>query len=179
MWAQYAENHAGVCLIFNREAIQHAVESTFPHHHIYYGPVAYIDRGIVPNLSTSPYMINVDYLEQYGQQKYLEDHIYTHHKRLFFEKCNDWRNEVEYRWVLFGDEEQDLFFDFQSALRGIVFGASCLEGDIERIVSLCRQQRRPMWFEQLKWQGCAPLGVFSVPQATATERFLIVPTSCR
>jgi len=110
----------------------------------------------VPDLSTSPYAINVDYLERHGKQKYLEAHIYTHHKRLFFEKCNDWRDEVEYRWVLFGDEEQDLFCDFQSALLGVVFGASCSEGDIEPIVSLCRKQKHTPWFEQLIWQGCAP-----------------------
>ena len=134
MWVQYAENHAGVCLIIEREALQRAVNSAFPHHRIYEGPVIYTNRSGVPDLSTSPYIINVDYLERYGQQKYLEDHIYMYHKRLFFEKCTDWRDEVEYRWVLLGNKEQDLFFDFQDALRGIVFGVSCLESDIERIV---------------------------------------------
>jgi|RhiMethySRZTD1v2_1073278.scaffolds.fasta_scaffold159986_3 DUF2971 family protein len=156
MWAQYAENHAGVYLIFSRETLQRAVDSAFPHHRIYEGPVIYINRSSITDFSASPYIINADYLERYGKQKYLEEHIHTYYKRLFFEKCEVWRDEVEYRWVLFGDDEQDLFCDFQGALRGIVFGVSCSEGDIECIVSLCRQQRRQMWFEQLEWKGCAP-----------------------
>jgi hypothetical protein len=132
------------------------VETAFPHHRIYWGPVAYMNRRIVSDLQTSPYVINVDYLKRLGKKKYLEAHIYTYHKRLFFEKCEDWRDEVEYRWVLFGDEEQDLFFDFQSALLGVVFGASCAEDSIKRVVSLFREQKRTPWFEQLIWQGCAP-----------------------
>ena len=156
MWAQYADNHKGVCLIFNRNKIHRSVLATFPNYPIYWGTVTYVNRGIIPNLQTSPYVINIDYLEDKGKDEYLKAHIHTHHKRLFFEKAEDWRDEVEYRWVILGNEEKHMFVDFQDALSGVLFGASCSEEDIRSVVELCKEQGRTPWFEQLIWKGCAP-----------------------
>lgn len=156
MWAQYAENHAGVCLIFDFESLTNAVVAAFPDHRRFAGPVSYKNRTISQDLATSPYVINIDWLESLDREEYLAAHIYTHHARLFFEKSEDWRDEVEYRWVLFGEEDQDLFLDFEQALVGVVFGASCASDHIREIEAFSEQRNEDLWFEQLIWQGCAP-----------------------
>lgn len=156
MWAQYAKNHEGVCLIFNRDSIKNGISQAFPGHTTYHGPVTYLNRSVVPDLSKSPYIINIDYLEEYGEEGYLAAHIHTHVSRLFFEKAQDWRDEVEYRWVLFGNDEKDLFFDLGDSLVGIVFGTSCDEERIKAAVEITERQGRALWTEQLVWTGCAP-----------------------
>ena len=155
MWAQYGGNHSGVCLIFEKDGIERAILSKFsPTMEIYSGPVTYRNRSIVPNLSETPYMINLDYFERFGFEEYVKAHINTHYARLFFEKCKDWATEDEYRWVLFGSKDTDLFFDYKSSLAGVVFGADCTESTISRIVD--KYKGKSVWFEQLAWNGCSP-----------------------
>lgn len=154
MWAQYAENHKGVCLIFDKEALSKTIMDKFSSDFlIYSGHVTYENRIIIETTS-APYGINVDYLEGLGFEEYIKAHIETHHKRLFFEKSKDWSNEDEFRWVLFGNMEEDIYFNFGSALAGIVFGADCQEDVISTVVKKCKGQN--VQFQQMVWKNCTP-----------------------
>ena len=155
MWAQYAGNHTGVCLIFDKDGIDSTIRSSFSHAMaIHSGPVVYTNRSFIPNLRNTPYTINVDYLEKLGFEQYLMSHINTYYARLFFEKCKDWEAEKEYRWVLFGREQKELFFDFKPSLVGVVFGANCRKSTISKIIEKCKVKN--IKFEQLVWKGCSP-----------------------
>ena len=138
MWAHYGDNHKGVCLIFGKEDSTKRIKlAFFPKRMIVQGHVHYVNRSVVGNIFTSPYGIFYDRLEEVGFEQYIVDHLYTHHKRLFFEKAEDWSSEDEYRWVLFGREEKDLFLNYGESLKGIVFGNNCHERDISRTTSMC------------------------------------------
>ena len=41
MWAQYANNHQGVCLVFNKEKIIDSFKNSFSSKQIFYGDVSY------------------------------------------------------------------------------------------------------------------------------------------
>jgi len=155
MWAQYGSNHRGVCFVLDKGDVSNAVRAVGGHEAILFcGAVKYCNRPVLPNFADSPYGINVDVLERIGQEAYIKQHLRYHVKRLFFEKARDWRDECELRWVLFNSLKEYVYFDASAAIKGIVFGADCADGDIAKIVEL--SDERPTWFEQLVWKGCSP-----------------------
>ena len=135
MWAQYADNHSGVCLIFNREKLDDQIRKQCGDSHlITKGDVAYANRSIVPNLGPGPYAIDVDILDQIGFERYVQDHLLRFVRTLFFEKMTDWRDESEYRWVMFSDRDEDVFIEFKDSLAGIMFGDNTPAEDIDAIL---------------------------------------------
>ena len=100
------------------------------------------------------YVINIDYLERLGLYGYTKAHINTFHRRLFFEKMQDWRNENEFRWVVFTDTEDDLFIDYGDSLTGIVFGDRTKDEDIEEIIEMTTNENVELM--GLKWHNCSP-----------------------
>ncbi len=111
--------------------------------------------------------MNVDYFERLGRDEYCLAHVVAHRQQLFFEKCLDWRDESEYRWVIYGSENVDLFLDFGSALSSIVFGASCAESDVSKVVGL--RKGKQTWFEQLVWHGPTPWVTFNFGWPESTD----------
>lgn len=162
MWAQYANNHRGVCLIFEKSTIQKAAVNQFGNHRfsLYGGPVIYKDRFITEvNNPTNGFVINADYLEKFGFDEYVKAHVATHHKALFFEKATDWNSENEFRVVVFGEREEELFLNIDNALSGVLFGTDCTEEDITRIVAKCDIKKTQ--FEQIVWKNSTPWYSFS------------------
>lgn len=154
MWAQYANNHSGVCLVFDNEKLGDAFHDSFKEFSYYAQNINYIDRYIGER-DDSSYIVNIDYLEKLGLQEYALCHADTYKDRLFFEKLKDWENENEYRWVLFGEKGMDEpLFPFKQALKGIVFGASCPDDNIQKIVNLTHEMS--LDYIQLKWRNCSP-----------------------
>ena len=154
MWANYAENHTGVCLVFEREKIRKLIEKQFRSCIVLNDYVTYVNRCVIPNLSQQQYTINVDYLESVGREVYVRSHLKTHYRQLFFEKMMDWRDESEYRWVIFSDSADALSLDIEDCLVGIIFGENTKEDDIEQVMEMTAS-----WgldYMGLKWKNCSP-----------------------
>ena len=158
MWAQYTNNHSGVCLVFHKEKLSKLIKNVFePNYLILSGPVKYMDRSVVHNFynpDDQQFMINIDYLEEVGRKAYVEAHLRTHYQRLFFEKMSDWRDECEWRYVVFTDTEDELYLDIKDSLIGIMFGENTQEIIIQRIMDLTDS-----WglnYMGLKWKNCSP-----------------------
>lgn len=156
MWAQYADNHKGVCLVFDREQLQQRIDAQVaPKFPVMSGPVDYVDRGIVRNISEDQqYTINVDVLETEGKEAYLLRHLHTHYKRLFFEKMTDWKDESEWRWVTFSESAEPIDVKIGSALVGLVFGDDISPEHRKQIFAL--NSNKGMYHEGLKWKNCSP-----------------------
>jgi hypothetical protein len=157
MWAQYADNHKGVCLVFERSAIRKSVEDQFgdERFRLYGGPVIYKDRLVTQvNNPAGGFVIDADRLKKLGFHEYVKAHVETHHKGLFFEKVTDWRRENEFRVVVFGEREEDLFLNINGAIAGVVFGTDCTEEDIKKTVAKCAPGKTQ--FEQIAWKNCTP-----------------------
>lgn len=124
MWAQYANRHKGVCLVFDRVQLERRMKAQLARHAPFLsGAVQYRDHGIATDPFTeSAFTINVDALEHYGRDQYPMAHLQRHHKQLFFEKMSDWAAENEYRWVAFSKSAAPLDVRYGSALVGMMFG---------------------------------------------------------
>jgi hypothetical protein len=154
MWANYAEKHTGVCLVFERERIRKLIEKQFSSYIVLNDYVRYVNRCVTPDFSQQQYTINVDYLESVGREVYVRSHLRTYYRQLFFEKMMDWRDESEYRWVIFSDSADSLSLDIEDCLVGIIFGENTKEDDIEQVMAMTA-----LWgldYMGLKWGNCSP-----------------------
>lgn len=153
MWAQYADNHKGICLVFNSETLSKEIHKNFNRLTYISDHIQYKDRLIADIQTEQAFIVNIDCLENWGADEYAYGHGQKFAKRLFFEKALDWSNEDEYRWVVF-DCENELLLEYKNALRGIVFGANCSDDTISKIVNLTKNQA--LQYQQLKWRNCTP-----------------------
>lgn len=156
MWVQYAEKHAGVCLVFDKTRLSAVIEKQVASsHRVLAGPVEYVDRGIVQDLNEDQqYMINIDVLEDVGRDAYPDLHFKTHFKRLFFEKMTDWRDECEWRWIVVSNSDQDIYVAFGNSLVGIMFGEDTQEEIIHGVMEATRSWG--LRYMGLKWKNCSP-----------------------
>lgn len=156
MWAQYAERHAGLCLVFNRQRLTKLIQEQVGNSCLLYsGPVTYVDRGIAKDLwRDQQYTINVDALELDGRGLYAGRHLRTHWQRLYFEKMTDWKDECEWRFVAFANSESDLYVAYEGALDGIVFGEDTPSETIQAVIDATAGHGRR--YIGLKWKNCSP-----------------------
>lgn len=120
MWEQYAENHAGVCLVFSRVGLEHEIPASLKKqelNHPYFKPVIYSEGRI-----SKPFL-QLDDLAGRVSPEVVSDYIERNHEELFFSKMNDWETEHEFRFVVTAeDEDSSVFVDFGSALQAVIVG---------------------------------------------------------
>lgn len=119
MWAQYADRHAGVCLVFERDALARAVEELRGQGTLWDGPVIYANR---PYLEPDAATLSEEAIRGRGLRAVVDEHVHRHWDALFFVKNEDWATEWEYRWVLRGRDSRPVFFSVAKSLAGIVVG---------------------------------------------------------
>lgn len=143
MWANYAERHTGVCLVFDKELLHQSIEEAVPEAALYYGPVNYVDLKEMFAASGSAYSL---YLEDWTKDKegYFDFHVGNYHKGLFFTKHADWRDENEYRWVVRLRNGSDIFVDVTRALVKCVLGHEVSEPDFHSLRERCLSIGLPM-----------------------------------
>lgn len=124
MWEQYAESHAGVCLIFAREALQEELMAVLPaFNDAVCGRVSYSN---IPFLgSERARILDVDHLKSGGDgdiARGLRAHVHEHQAELFFRKLEDWSSEQEFRYLLLDTDAYEVHVPFGSTLRAVIVG---------------------------------------------------------
>lgn len=154
MWAQYAETHTGICLVFDRAKLSRQVAlacvNAFA---LLQGKVAYQDRHIAPDL-LGHYEINLDRLTRLGFERYWQEHATQYCGRLFFEKNADWRDEWEYRFVAFFPDTPEIYVDMADALVGVIFGTEAKPEDEDEIIKVLWPTKVRLM--GLKWENATP-----------------------
>lgn len=109
MWAQYADNNCGVCLIINKENFESELARNYGILKIYYNKVFYKDAfasfsmpvETIDNLSHS---IKEDSASTVSGYRFLKEHP-DFVKYSYFTKYMDWMNEKEYRYLISSDNK--------------------------------------------------------------------------
>ena len=155
MWAQYGDNHAGACLVLNREKFKDYVENELvPGNLVISGPVHYHNRSHLLGPESQPYTIYIDLVEKHGWEQYTQWHVETFYKELFFEKMRDWSGEDEFRFLCYGDSNNDALIDITHSLVGIMFGASTAVSDVKKIRNLLKGMSVNTM--GIDWKNCSP-----------------------
>ncbi|MEF3306259.1 DUF2971 domain-containing protein [Paenibacillus sp. GYB003] len=96
MWAQYANNHTGVCLVFDKSKLNDLIINQL-------GFLGELQQGAVRYKDTKVKMevfsLDCSKIQQLGVEKFYKYHLRKHLKSLIFEKLVDWKSELEYRWL--------------------------------------------------------------------------------
>lgn len=124
MWAQYAQNHNGVCFVLNKEKIIEKVDaerSFFEAGSVHYANIAgtyHIKEKQVDSIYNKIKNAangNLPYLAEMKNNDFL--------KYNFFEKSADWSNEQEYRIIIYScTDERQKIPNLADAVEGIVIG---------------------------------------------------------
>lgn len=121
MWAQYGDNHYGVCLVFSNQRMVKAIKSQ-------------IDKGVVffhdrvdysPDRSVPPEVLRFDgnaLIKTPDLQTFALEHINTHYKKVFFIKHTDYQDEDEFRLIVYYPEAENVFLDISNCIQAVIVG---------------------------------------------------------
>ncbi|QCS52392.1 DUF2971 domain-containing protein [Priestia flexa] len=150
MWAQYAGNHTGVCLMFDKHKLMKVFEKGLTKKgDVYHGIVNY---GTENERIMRALHVSYDELLEKGISSLASEHLKEYLNELFFEKDLDWREEWEYRWLLFSNEANDYeFINYEDALEGIYLGLDFPMVYFPLIENYCR--KHDVSLHQMLWQN--------------------------
>ncbi|HQF54665.1 MAG TPA: DUF2971 domain-containing protein [Fibrobacteria bacterium] len=123
MWAQYANNHRGICCVFHKERFEAAVESALPNRwkplkdFVGYREEYDLGAGILKSTTLRP----GDAFKESAQARLAREA-----KALLFSKFHDFRDEREWRMVLIPDEQttaSEHFVPVRDSLQAVILGA--------------------------------------------------------
>lgn len=151
MWAQYAENHKGICLMFDRDALNNELLKSFSNDKVYSGEVEYLNEPISKEIKSLGY----EELMKFGINKIIDKAIEENIEGFFFKKALDWQHEFEYRWIVKSDEESkgDSYIPISSSLRAIILGADVSKDDENELINFSQNLRVRVY--KMDWtNGC-------------------------
>lgn len=159
MWAQYADNNNGVCLIFERRSMKNAISSALGPMLLFDNPVRYVNKFKNINLDDSEMNNLLALNETIGNERnrfvfflnFIKNNLdFT--KYNYFTKLDDWSQEHEYRFLALGDDEYYVT-NISEALAGIVIGEKIDKADENIILSMCNSKCDIMKIN-FSFQGC-------------------------
>lgn len=134
MWAQYAENHRGICLGFNKKALTKSINE-IDSLKTYRSNVTYTDSTKGLHKCTH-FDYNYKTIEEF-KDYFIEEHIVNHRDLLYFTKSKDWKDENEYRYLSIVEKgEKDIFIDISEALTSVYLGVNFPEVYISSLKEL-------------------------------------------
>jgi hypothetical protein len=158
MWAQYAANHSGVCICFDKEKLRKEVlllcdknKAIKP----YFGKIQYVPflqyNSTVKTKSehwTEEHIamfdtVRKDFIHKHGDQwiaKKLEED--KNYKFYFFRKLLNWRDENEYRIVCQGSGEKTEV-QIKDCIKYVILGYKC-DNKRAEIIELCKDNNIPL-----------------------------------
>lgn len=124
MWAQYGEDYAGACLIFDRQRLDSDIRSrpTALNLITHADRVRYENPPVLRELSPDAFLVSLTKMKSLGIERFARAHVERHWRELFFTKAEDWEQEREYRWLVPGERDEDYYVDIGGSLVGIVLG---------------------------------------------------------
>ncbi len=138
MWAHYGDNHKGLCLVFNRDTIDSKIKATHSSKMIFADSITYTNSNMYDMSNREdPYMLQFEAFLSQGISSYMNNHVSRFSKELFFLKHYLWRDEKEFRYVIFSDnEDEEYYVEMDGALEAIILGEDFEERYLEDIMSI-------------------------------------------
>ena len=124
MWAQYADNHRGCCLILDKGKFDRTFEALCVCQSKKCRSIVHYDlqekedevSGACRDLTALvPAAENVD-------SKKVTDYLYDKRRLFLYTKMRDWREEKEYRYCIYSHVQDDIFIDIAGSLQEIILG---------------------------------------------------------
>jgi hypothetical protein len=154
MWAQYAGNHTGLCLVFDKEQLVKDIND-YLHEKgsIYSGRVFY--RNLVSRESLS---LNLNDILNEGLENVITNHLEKNIDAMYFIKGEDWRDEDEFRIAINTLSKEGFeYIDISNSLKGIVLGEAFPEVYKPALKYVLDRNFKDVFVSKLKWSNGHPL----------------------
>lgn len=135
MWYDYGENHYGVCLVFSKHKLENYIQSKFKDKNYKCGYVKYTQYS---NQIIKAYQIDINRLKQMNDsQSYSKYHVEKYIDFFGFEKNVDYRDESEYRVIIFDYSNNDIYLEIDNFIEGVIAGDRTPTQSFPLIKSIC------------------------------------------
>ncbi|MDD5064899.1 MAG: DUF2971 domain-containing protein [Phycisphaerae bacterium] len=114
MWSQYGENHYGICLILSKEELEKALQTQMEKYKTNY--VTYLQED------DSRPSFCMSLLREKGARECAYKYVTDNAGELFFRKNIDYRDEAEFRVVVFDPDKKLECLDISASLKGVIVG---------------------------------------------------------
>jgi hypothetical protein len=125
MWAQYAQDYRGACLVLDRSKLDAAIRSAAAAQGqlALHAPVTYSNPDPAPDpFKPHHFVMVLDRLRQVGVERACAEHVRAFWHELFMLKARDWEHERELRWIVSAVDDRDFFVDIKDCCVGIALG---------------------------------------------------------
>ena len=169
MWAQYGDQHRGVCLVLSRASLDRAIAAGVDKDGaVYSGLVTYKNSLPVPQLHRpGPRIIDALEVAQLGPEESARRHLDRFHRELLFTKTRDWEGEREFRWCILRGRPDRVFVDIRGSLLGIALGDQFPDELELQIGNYCEANNVSVAF--MKWQNGFPQPYLAHPRILIYE----------
>lgn len=154
MWAQYADNHAGVCLAFHQQRVREAAMRLADSKRLklYKGPVTYLPDDESPTSTEVPISrLRADL------HSFIDEAFPTVVGRLYFTKAWDWSTESEYRFLLYGAVDDYEYLDIRQSLTGVFCGSRFPEARLGDLAARCPELTEAGRIFKIQWRNGFPV----------------------
>lgn len=124
MWAQYSDDHSGVCIVLDKERLKSIITSTFRNKgKLYFGNIEY-ENFFSQIGEIKAFQLNYQDIIKNSLENVIDNMIVNYHKNYFFTKCEDWSTENEWRAVAICNENGYEYVPIKEAICGLVLGVN-------------------------------------------------------
>jgi len=160
MWEQYAENHLGACLVFDRKRLEDWLLAGLPERKLTVADKVVYSNSPLPGHEAAR-TLDARRLIEAGNEEDLElglkKHIEEHAKELFFRKLEDWSTEREYRYVVFDKHRTETLILYGKALHAVIVGEKFPKWQIPGAAEVCSKAGAEL--RKIQW-GAFPPRIF-------------------
>jgi hypothetical protein len=156
MWEQYAENHAGICLMFDRKRLDDWLQVGLPERKLTVADEVVYSNSPLPGHEEARTLHAVSLIAAGDEdlELGLKIHIERHAKELFFRKLADWSTEREYRYVVFDKHRAETLILYGNALHAVIVGERFPKWQISGAAEVCSKAGAKLL--QIQWGASPP-----------------------
>jgi hypothetical protein len=155
MWDRYAEDHAGVCLVFDADRLRENILDSLVAQGLpdsYFDSVEYTPEGPFPQLQRLVVPTSPGEPGDAPRPAYFLKH---HRRDFFFIKALDWRSEYEHRFVVIAPGDEYVYADYGDALVAVLAGEKFPGSEVAGARRAC--ERVGTELRALKWASSGPV----------------------
>ncbi len=137
MWSQYGENSKGFCLVLNQNSLNHELDKIAKKKEYlisdkveYYDWLHFVSGGSVIQYWKDKDLSKIDLYSLINHNDML--------RSIYFKKSIDWRDESEYRWLLYSEDTHPIHIPIDNCIVGVVLGCNFPADKIEETCLYCK-----------------------------------------
>jgi len=147
MWSQYGQNHYGICLVFSKKELERLLSEMESQIRDY--RANYVKYSQEYGFDWEAITLDGNRLQSEGVEGYSFNHVMENSEELFFRKHIDYRDEAEFRVVVFDPDKELEYLDVSSFIKCVIVGDRTPEAYIPLINQMCTdlniESRRAYW----------------------------------